>query len=81
MVINMKRSFVWENLQVGRMHTAKKETTSSSSATFDSAKNSGTAAGDFPELRSCVGDGEARADRQRGELIDGVTAGAKIGRS
>jgi hypothetical protein len=27
---------------------------------------------DFPELRLCVGDGEARADRQGGKLIDGI---------
>jgi hypothetical protein len=30
------------------------------------------------ELRLCVGDGEERADRQRGKLINGVAPGAPI---
>jgi hypothetical protein len=32
----------------------------------------------FPELQLCVGDREARADRQRGKLVDGVAPGALI---
>ena len=63
---------------VARLHSVLPARRLYTDGAWNTDVNASPPLGRFPETLLCVGDGEARADRQRGKLIDGVAPGPPI---